>query len=147
MARRIIIDGIKVEGPQAQQIIQEAMYDVDEAGKPRRALPLSQLVVVAIVVGIVTGVVGYLLTRYANGLSRKMYIAICIFVSFIVAAICSRFYWRTQRRQLRAAMRRHGFELCTHCGYWLKGLSPDQSRCPECGAARQAYCAGENGQS
>ena len=33
------------------------------------------------------------------------------------------------------AMRRHGFELCTECGYWLKGLPDGTERCPECGAA------------
>ena len=136
MARRIIVDGIKVEGAEAQRIIEEALHDADETGAPRRILPLSLLVVVAIAVGVVTGVTGYVLTRFVKGLPRGWYIAICVCVSFVVSAVCSRLHWRSQRRQLRAAMRRHGFDLCTRCGYWLKGLGEEQTRCPECGAPR-----------
>ena len=36
-------------------------------------------------------------------------------------------------------MRRRGFDLCTRCGYWLKGLGPDQTRCPECGAYKRPH--------
>lgn len=34
------------------------------------------------------------------------------------------------------ATRRHGYEVCARCGYWLKGLANDVARCPECGARR-----------
>ncbi len=136
MARRIIVDGIKVEGAEAQRIVEEALRDADETGAPRRLLPLSLLVVVAIATGVATGVTGYMLTRFAKGLPKGWYIAICIGVGIGVSVVCSRLHWRSQRRQLRAAMRRHGFDLCTRCGYWLKGLGEEQTRCPECGAPR-----------
>ncbi|MGD8454515.1 MAG: hypothetical protein PVJ57_22090 [Phycisphaerae bacterium] len=34
------------------------------------------------------------------------------------------------------AIRRQGYDVCTKCGYWLKGLHDDVDRCPECGAER-----------
>jgi rubrerythrin len=40
------------------------------------------------------------------------------------------------RREMREAMARRGFEICPSCGYWLKGLREDSTRCPECGAQR-----------
>ncbi len=136
MARRIIVDGIKVEGAEAQRIVDEVMRDADETGAPRRILPLSLLVVVAIAVGVATGVTGYVLGRFASGLTGGWYIAICVGVGVVVSSVCSRLHWRFYRRQLRAAMRRHGFDLCSNCGYWLKGLGQEQTRCPECGATR-----------
>jgi hypothetical protein len=36
------------------------------------------------------------------------------------------------------AARRRGHDLCGHCGYWLRGLGEDISRCPECGAQRES---------
>jgi len=36
------------------------------------------------------------------------------------------------------ATRRQGYDVCGKCGYWLKGLSDEIKRCPECGAAREA---------
>ncbi|MCK4871675.1 MAG: hypothetical protein KAS72_03010 [Phycisphaerales bacterium] len=35
------------------------------------------------------------------------------------------------------ATRRHGCDVCTRCGYWLRGLDDDAQRCPECGARRE----------
>lgn len=39
-------------------------------------------------------------------------------------------------RHMRSAMRDIGYELCPTCGYWLRGLDPATTQCPECGAAR-----------
>jgi len=36
------------------------------------------------------------------------------------------------------ASRRHGYDICRKCGYWLRGLGDDVERCPECGAIREA---------
>ena len=36
------------------------------------------------------------------------------------------------------ATRQHGYDVCAKCGYWLRGLSDDIKRCPECGLAREA---------
>jgi len=35
------------------------------------------------------------------------------------------------------ATRQHGNDVCVHCGFWLKGLSEESVRCPECGAERE----------
>lgn len=136
MARRIIVDGIKVEGAEAQRIVDEALRDADETGAPRRLLPMSLLIMVAVACGVVAGVTGYVLSRF-TGLTSGWQVAICVGVAFVVSGVCSRLHWRSQHRQLRAAMRRRGFDLCSRCGYWLKGLGPEQTRCPECGAPRE----------
>jgi len=138
MARRIIVDGIKLEGAEAKRIIDEVMRNVDDAGTPRRLVPLNLLVVVAVACGIAAGVTGYVLGRYAPGMANGWRIAIPVAVSLVVTVVCSRMHWRFHRRHLRAAMRRHGFDLCSRCGYWLKGLDHDQGRCPECGETRRA---------
>lgn len=39
------------------------------------------------------------------------------------------FAWREARRK--------GFDVCVHCGYWLRGLGGDVKQCPECGAERE----------
>ena len=36
------------------------------------------------------------------------------------------------------AMRQHGHDVCTTCGYWLRGLEDGIENCPECGAGRAA---------
>ena len=36
------------------------------------------------------------------------------------------------------ATRQQGYDVCAKCGYWLKGLSDEIKRCPECGMAREA---------
>ena len=35
------------------------------------------------------------------------------------------------------ATRRHGYDVCAHCGFWLKGLPEDGEKCPECGVERE----------
>jgi hypothetical protein len=34
------------------------------------------------------------------------------------------------------AARQNGYDVCVRCGYWLKGLGADSTKCPECGADR-----------
>ena len=34
------------------------------------------------------------------------------------------------------ALREHGFDVCSRCGYWLRDLPEDETRCPECGGER-----------
>ena len=36
------------------------------------------------------------------------------------------------------ATRGRAYDVCFKCGYWLKGLSDDVKRCPECGTQREA---------
>jgi len=35
-----------------------------------------------------------------------------------------------------AQLRIKGFDVCPHCGYWLKDLRDDVHNCPECGTNR-----------
>ena len=44
---------------------------------------------------------------------------------------------RANRESILRAMRSREFELCTNCGYWLKGLADDAKHCPECGWRRE----------
>lgn len=37
---------------------------------------------------------------------------------------------------VRRAVREFGYDLCLKCGYWLRGLDDDITRCPECGSPR-----------
>lgn len=39
--------------------------------------------------------------------------------------------------QVRGAVREIGYEVCEKCGYWLRGLDRDVTKCPECGSRRQ----------
>lgn len=36
-----------------------------------------------------------------------------------------------------AELRSREINVCSRCGYWLKGLADDVTRCPECGAERR----------
>lgn len=45
---------------------------------------------------------------------------------------------RTRTPFIRRALRDMGYEICEHCGYWLRGLGDDVHQCPECGATREA---------
>jgi ssDNA-binding Zn-finger/Zn-ribbon topoisomerase 1 len=74
----------------------------------------------------------------ASGLSFKivrtlgllLYAALCFFVG---GAIFQRYRFAPL---VYRALRRHGYDVCPKCGYWLKGLEAE-TRCPECGARRQ----------
>jgi len=35
------------------------------------------------------------------------------------------------------AVRRSGYDVCHKCGYWLRDLKEDSTRCPECGTTRR----------
>jgi len=41
------------------------------------------------------------------------------------------------------ATRQQGCDVCARCGYWLHGLGDEITRCPECGAIREAMPASE----
>ena len=44
--------------------------------------------------------------------------------------------WGLLQRAFRGAMRQIGRDVCVECGYWLRGLDEEVTRCPECGRAR-----------
>jgi hypothetical protein len=41
------------------------------------------------------------------------------------------------RRTTFQCLRQLGYDLCSVCGYWLRGLGDDVKKCPECGAHRE----------
>ena len=45
--------------------------------------------------------------------------------------------WLFGRRATYAALGQMGYDVCLKCGYWLKGLSDEVKRCPECGWRRE----------
>jgi hypothetical protein len=76
----------------------------------------------------------------ADGLIRRLFRAgapVALFVlCFVVGgAVLQRFRFAPC---VYRATRQRGYDVCDTCGYWLKGLSDDITRCPECGNARKA---------
>ena len=61
-------------------------------------------------------------------------------ISVPIALLAFFFPWIARRRSRRAflcAVRDLGYDLCTHCGYWLRELDDSVKQCPECGAQRE----------
>lgn len=58
---------------------------------------------------------------------------VTICVPYLLAAWLARYTWRPH---IARALREQGYDVCAHCGYWLRGLSDDVMRCPECGETR-----------
>ncbi|MHC4767432.1 MAG: hypothetical protein ACYTEI_01815 [Planctomycetota bacterium] len=68
------------------------------------------------------------------GMSRALGMLLWAVLCFVVGgAVIQRYRFAPL---VYAALRRHGYDVCPKCGYWLKGLK-DETRCPECGAQRQ----------
>jgi DNA-directed RNA polymerase subunit RPC12/RpoP len=63
------------------------------------------------------------------------------YISFVAWASAFVGAWagigRVYGRPLRRALREEGYEVCVHCGYWLRDLTDRETRCPVCGAQRQ----------
>ena len=61
-----------------------------------------------------------------------------VIVSFLAwpysAWMCRTLYIKPVRR----AMRDHGYALCIDCGYELRGLGDEITKCPECGTTRES---------
>jgi hypothetical protein len=136
--RRIIVDGIKVEGEDAQRIIDDALGASGDSGQWSAGATIGVITTCALVVGGASCVSGVLAQRFGAGPSWAWMIGVSLVGSPIVAGTWFHVYLRLHRRRLREAMRRRGFELCPRCGYWLKGLGPDSAHCPECGAERRS---------
>lgn len=59
-------------------------------------------------------------------------------VTTAVIIVCGLWSFRMiYTRPVRRAMRDLGYDVCVHCGYWLRGLDEDVKRCPECGSGRE----------
>jgi hypothetical protein len=76
----------------------------------------------------------------AGGLIHKLLRAASPVVLFVVCFVLGGAVLQRLRFApcVYQAIRQHGCDVCGKCGYWLKGLGEDVTRCPECGAPREA---------
>ena len=83
---------------------------------------------------------GWLATSIGvGGLIHKLFRAAGPIVLFVICfvlggAVLQRFRFAPCAYR---ATRRHGYDVCVRCGYWLRGLDDDTRHCPECGSARE----------
>jgi hypothetical protein len=139
MKRRIIIDGMKIEGAEAKRIIDEAVQEARIAGRARHALALLALLVVTVIVTIFSGWLAWIVLSALAGRGFPLVIwllGMSALTAIMVRALYHPLMEPFHRREVRAAMARRGFEVCPACGDWLKGLRDDSKRCPECGPER-----------
>ena len=54
-------------------------------------------------------------------------------VSWVLVTLVGRIAWKPR---VNAALRELGYDVCSRCGYWLRGLNDDVGHCPECGSER-----------
>ena len=136
--RRIIVDGIKVEGEEARRVVRQAMRAARGDSKWADLWHLLAIFLLATVLG---AAVAYgtimLLHSLGVGATGPFAVAASACTGAVVGAVWIRLYFRRHRREFRQAMSELGYELCPGCGYWLRGLPDDTDRCPECGAKRE----------
>jgi hypothetical protein len=51
-------------------------------------------------------------------------------------AISAHLFRHSRAKAFYAAVRDHGYDICSECGYWLRDLTDEVSQCPECGTPR-----------
>ncbi len=133
--RRIIVDGIKLEGDDARYIIRQAL-----SLSPRGGWDWITLAKIAMVfVGL--GALCTLTAILARGLWTGRRVTLIMFFTGMIGGVVAMrmstvFLFRSRRERIRIGMRELGFDLCLKCGFWLKGLDEDGKQCPECGAQR-----------
>jgi hypothetical protein len=76
----------------------------------------------------------------AGGLIHKLFRAAAPVALFVICFVVGGAVLQRTRFAscVYRATRQQGYDVCAKCGYWLKGLSDDINRCPECGMAREA---------
>ena len=75
----------------------------------------------------------------ASGMIHRLFRAGAPFVLFVICFVVGGAVLQRSRFApcVYQATRRHGYDVCIKCGYWLRGLSADIQHCPECGAGRE----------
>src|SRR5437870_3313626 len=58
-------------------------------------------------------------------------------VALVIGLIAGATFGFIYVRPVRCALRDLGYDVCVHCGYWLRGLAENAKNCPECGKPRQ----------
>lgn len=100
--------------------------------RPDAALRRKGIIVPAIL-GITLLAVTGLIIWFADGLSMFGWIALCSLGGMVLSHFLRR---RWMREGVFSQLRWQGVELCAQCGYWLRGLGDEVTKCPECGAER-----------
>ena len=135
---RLIVGGIRVEGAQARRVLRDAyrMARRESGLRPRRPVLISAAVSAVVLVFVI-----FLLARNQPtffGLPSWLVIfAVGLLAGVVAGTIVGRISIRAHKEEIIRAMRGRGYDLCTSCGYWLKGLEDDATRCPECGTERR----------
>ena len=75
------------------------------------------------------------------GWPRWLSFAILIGAFILAGVVFNQLSRKGVARNVCSRLRLRGHELCVACGYWLRGLSEDVMRCPECGAQREPMIA------
>lgn len=85
---------------------------------------------------IALGLLGRMLDAMGYGGENMAYLIGLGIMLLIFWPWCAWMYRYTYIKPIRRAMREEGFDLCIECGYELRGLPDDVTKCPECGSDR-----------
>ena len=135
--RRIIVGGIKVEGKEARQLLRDAFRDARRRSTTRYKPLLLSLLVALVSVATYALLTNALIPAWPQPW-RTITIALGgVVLGVVIGRTLFVVHLRANRESILRAMGSRGFELCTNCGYWLKGLADDMKHCPECGKRRE----------
>jgi len=96
---------------------------------------------------LVLGTVGFLAVLKESATTRSPGQTLWLVIGFKVmqyGVSVALLFWamdRIYKRHVRRSLARAGYEVCLHCGYWLRGLDASIARCPECGSQREPPAA------
>ena len=134
---RTLADLPELEHFESEEQKNRALAELEkEAGYP---FSWDYLIGIAILIGVVVAVVfalGWLVPRVpiVNEWPRDVQRIIRLTITVIAFLVTLRLLHRWGAgEQLRAKLIASGVPVCRGCGYSLKGLPPDASKCPECG--------------
>jgi uncharacterized paraquat-inducible protein A len=71
--------------------------------------------------------------------SLLLFLTVYGVTAYVAIAFLYRFRFA---RLVRRVLRRHGYETCVKCGYWLRELNDGIDVCPECGTGREPHYRG-----
>ena len=71
-----------------------------------------------------------LFSTFFTGWPILLLIAVQMTVTWILFALVGRISWKPR---VHSALGELGYDVCRRCGYWLRGLTDAEHRCPECG--------------
>lgn len=96
------------------------------------------LVYVAVIAVVLGGalVLGWFIGRSGLVLPAATLLFILVLYTALAWFANALFYRFRFAPLVRQVIQRYGYEICIKCGHWMRGLTTDTERCPECGARR-----------